>query len=147
MLTGAEQRCSSSCLLQVVVCGVACCPLGGNTASCVYETDMYKLGTADTLCSGSNIVVSVKRRWLFKLSYLKCDCYLICSYLPVFCFQSLCMDFFFQLRSIHTSFRLFCSLHLCLPCPWFHEHTFCWCLHMTLTDFFLFDLICLWVKF
>lgn len=62
MLTGAEQRCSGSCLLQVAMCSMACCPLGGNTASSGCETDTCNLGTADTLCSGSNIVVTVKSR-------------------------------------------------------------------------------------
>lgn len=96
MLTGAEQRCSGSCLLQVAMCCVACCPLGGNTASCGCETDMCNLETADTLCSGSNTVVTEKQitsqvvipeLWL--LFYLQL---FVCILFP-----SLCMDFFFQL--------------------------------------------------
>lgn len=71
---------------------------------------------------------------------LSCGWNLIRSYSPVFCFQSLFMDVFFQLCSIHSSFWIFCSLHLCLLCPWLHEHTFCCCLDVTLSGFFF--LIC-----
>lgn len=52
------------------------------------------------------------------------------SYLPVFYFQSSFMVFFYS--SIHTSFWIFCSLCLCLPCPWSYECTFCCWLNMTL---------------
>lgn len=117
----------------MVVYGIVYCLLGGSTEWCKTETCNSAMGP---LCYGTNIVVTVKSTWLLRFSDLSCGCNLIYSYLPVFCFQSsFKVFFFFQLCSIHMSYSIFCSLHLCLPCPWFHECTFCYRLGMTLGDF------------